>query len=121
MALAKECMTVTERKELRERTHLEIATSAAVAAGLARTEPEARRNMDRIIEKHAAELKARWLRERGGGIKGWLYFLRSFGFEERLVVRRLDASPAPANDTDTLHGDNRISADFSGRRPSAPG
>jgi hypothetical protein len=85
-------MTLAERKELRERTHLEIAMSAAVAAGLARNEAEARKNMDRIIEQHGLELKARWLRERGGGIKGWLCFLRSFGFEERLVVRRLDAS-----------------------------
>src|SRR5689334_2544084 len=65
-------MTVVERKELRERTHLEIAMSAAVAAGLARNEAEARKNMDLIIEQHALELKARWLRERGGGIKGWL-------------------------------------------------
>ena len=83
-------MTVNERKELRERTHLEIAMSAAVAAGLARTEADARKNMDNIIEQHAFELKAQWLRERGGGIKGWLYFLRSFGFEEKVVVRRLD-------------------------------
>ena len=84
-------MTLNERKELRERTHLEIAMSAAVAAGLARNEQEARRNIDNIIEHHAVELKARWMYERGGGIKGWLYFLRSYGFEERLVVRRIDA------------------------------
>ena len=87
-------MTVVERRELRERTHLEIAISAAIAAGLARNEAEARKNMDRIIELHAFELKARWLRERGGGIKGWLYFLRSFGFEEHLVVRRVDVASA---------------------------
>ncbi len=89
-------MTVNERKELRERTHLEIAMSAAVAAGLARSEADARKNMDNIIEQHAFELKAQWLRERGGGIKGWLYFLRSFGFEEKVVVRRLDVDHANA-------------------------
>jgi hypothetical protein len=85
-------MTLTERKELRERTHLEIAMSAAVRAGLARSEAEARKSMDRIIEQYAPELKAQWLRQRGGGIKGWLSFLRSFGFEERVVVSRIDAS-----------------------------
>ena len=91
-------MTLTERKELRERTHLEIAMSAALHAGLARSEAEARKNMDRIIEQHAAELKTAWLRQRGGGIKGWLYFLRSFGFEERVVVRRIDpAEPRAVN------------------------
>jgi hypothetical protein len=84
-------MTLTERKELRERTHFEIAMSAAVCAGLARTEAEARKTMDRIIGQHAPELKAQWLRQRGGGIKGWIYFLRSFGFEERVVVSRMDA------------------------------
>ena len=83
-------MTVLERKELRERTHLEIAASAAVAAGLAKDEITARRQMEFIIEGHADTLKARWLRERGGGIKGWLYFLRTFGFEERLEVKRIE-------------------------------
>jgi hypothetical protein len=90
-------MTFTERKELRERTHLEIAMSAALSAGLARSEAEARKSMDRIIEQHAPELKAQWLRQRGGGIKGWLYFLRSFGFEERVVVRRIDPGRPPVS------------------------
>jgi hypothetical protein len=63
--------------------------SAAVAAGLAKDQRSARRNMEWIIENHAPELKARWLRERRGGIKGWFYFLRTYGFEERLEVRRM--------------------------------
>jgi hypothetical protein len=83
-------MTIIDRKEFRERTHLEIAMSAAVAAGLARSEAEARKNMDCLLEQSAFELKAGWRRERGGGIKGWFYFLRSFGFEERLIVKRID-------------------------------
>lgn len=83
-------MTMKQRLELRERTHLEIAMSAAVAAGLARTEAEARRNMLDIIEKHPEELKAKWLYERHGGIKGWRYFLRSYGYEEATVVRKID-------------------------------
>src|SRR5688572_13426205 len=82
-------MTVAERKQLRERTHIEIAVSAAMAAGLAKDGRSARRNMEHIIEHHAAELKARWLRERGGGVEGWLYFLRTYGFEERVEVRRI--------------------------------
>jgi hypothetical protein len=85
-------MTVLARKELRERTHLEIAMSAAVAAGLAATEHEARENMEEILESSAHNLKMQWLRQRGGGIKGWLYFLRSYGFEEALVVRRIHAA-----------------------------
>ena len=81
-------MTTLERRELRERTHLEIAMSAAVAAGLAPDELWARQNMETILERGAAKLKAKWLRERGGGIKGWYYFLRTYGYEERLEVRR---------------------------------
>ncbi len=81
-------MTTLERMELRERTHLEIAMSAAVAAGLAPDEPWARHHMESILEHDAAKLKGQWLRERGGGIKGWHYFLRTYGYEERLEVRR---------------------------------
>jgi len=33
--------------------------------------------MDNIIKQHSMELKARWMYERGGGIEGWLYLLRS--------------------------------------------
>jgi hypothetical protein len=82
-------MSVAERKELRERTHIEIAMSAAVAAGLAPNERSARQNMEKIIAEHPDVLKAKWLRERGGGIKGWLCFLRTYGFEEKLQVRRI--------------------------------
>lgn len=80
-------MTVADRLELRERTHLEIASSAAVAAGLATNEAEARRNIESILAEHGVALKSAWLRERGGGIKGWRYFLRTFGYEETLVIR----------------------------------
>jgi hypothetical protein len=83
-------ITLAERKNLRERTHLEIAASAAVAAGLARDESAARRNIEKIIERNAEALKLAWMRERQGGIKGWLYFLRTYGYEEVLVVRRLE-------------------------------
>jgi hypothetical protein len=86
-------MTVTERKNLRERTHLQIAVSAAVAAGLARTEDDARKNMEQILEKHGLELRAEWLRKRGGGIRGWLSFLRACGFQEQLVVIRAGGRP----------------------------
>jgi hypothetical protein len=81
-------MTTTERKELRERTHLQIAMSAAVAAGLAPDELWARQNIETILERDAGKLKTQWLRERGGGIKGWHYFLRTYGYEERLEIRR---------------------------------
>jgi hypothetical protein len=90
-------MNVAEIKELRARTHLEIAVSAAIAGGLAKDPASARRDMERIIEKYPQELKARWLRERHGGIKGWLCFLRSYGFEERLVVRRIPGQQQSAN------------------------
>lgn len=83
-------MSVKEKLELRKRSHLEIAMSAAVAAGLARTEAEARRNMEEILEKDALRLKDKWIRERFGGVKGWHCFLRTFGFEERLVVQKVD-------------------------------
>ncbi len=82
-------MTIKQRLDLRDQMHLDIATTAAVAAGLATTKSEAQENMGSIIERHASELKASWLHARGGGIKGWIYFLRTFGFEERLVVRRV--------------------------------
>jgi|KBSSwiStaDraftv2_1062776.scaffolds.fasta_scaffold218428_3 hypothetical protein len=81
-------MTTSERTQLRERTHLEIAVSAAVAAGLAPDELWARQNMEAILERDAGKLKGQWLRERGGGIKGWHYFLRTYGYEERLEIRR---------------------------------
>jgi hypothetical protein len=67
-------MSVAERKELRERTHIEIAMSAAVAAGLASNEQSARQNMEKIIAQHPDVLKAKWLRERDGGIKGLVVF-----------------------------------------------
>ena len=89
-------MTQVERIQIRERTHLEIAATAAVKAGLAPDETSARSNIEEIIERHAQELKSQWLRERGGGIKGWLYFLRTFGFEEHLAVRRISARSDPS-------------------------
>lgn len=82
-------MTVKERLKLRERTHLEIAISAAIAAGLAKTAQQARREMERIIEENPAALKEKWFYERHGGVKGWRYFLRSYGYEEATVVRKI--------------------------------
>jgi hypothetical protein len=99
-------MTVCERKELREKTHLEIAMSAAVNAGLATNQATARRKMEQIIENHGPELKAQWLRERGGGIKGWLCFLRTYGFEERLEVRRIRETQQPKRSRKTRSESN---------------
>lgn len=82
-------MTVKKRIELRERTHLKIACAAAIAAGLAKNKEEAMTRMRTIIQAGADRLKERWLIERGGGVKGWHYFLRTYGFEEKLVVQRI--------------------------------
>ena len=84
-------MSPPDKSALREGTYLEIGSSAAVPAGLAVDTTEARRNMEEIILKHADKLKRRWFYERGGGAKGWKYFLRTFGFEEVLIVRRKDS------------------------------
>ena len=81
---------LAEKVDAREKTHLEIAMSAAVAAGLAASEAEARRNMEQILERNAAELKPHWLRQERAGIKGWINFLRTFGFRERLTVERIE-------------------------------
>ncbi len=93
-------MKVSARIERRQRTHLEIAMSAAVSAGLAANEAAARREMEEILEKHAPALKAQWLRQRGGGIKGWLCFLRTYGYQERLVVQRIRVAQAEGEGVD---------------------
>jgi len=86
-------MTVQQRERLREQRHWQIAIAAAVSAGLASDPSEARQKMDLILQEHAQTLKTYWLRELGGGIRSWQYFLRSRGFEETLVVQRIAQTP----------------------------
>jgi hypothetical protein len=111
-------MTSAQRKEIRERTHLEIAVSAAIAAGLADDERIAAQDMERIIEQHMARLKTWWLRERGGGIRGWLCFLRSYGFEERLEARRIEKD---AKDQPLPHKGGQMSVKPAHPPHAAPG